>query len=111
MSGQYSQIKLMVEKINNIESEEPPKNMECGCSDKSEAELNADGWEEEWSFHARIREQWNDACDKVRVGQASGDWKFTAAHPDHEGQKKDGIWLLFKRKTEQRKDWDKEKGY
>lgn len=49
---------------NNIVSREV---MPCGYTDKSESQLQKEGWEEHWSFHTNIPEQWDDACRRART--------------------------------------------
>lgn len=90
---------------------EPLKTIRCGISDKTPEELKNEGWEEFFSFHGRISEQWNMACDRVESAQKIGDWEVVLVNGQSELEKKDGVQYLFRRKTEQRKQWDKEHGY
>lgn len=85
--------------------------MPCSYSEKSIEELERDGWIEEWSFHSRISEQWGDACEKARMLKETGDWEAVLVKGQTEEEIKDGVTCLFKRKTQQRKKWDKERGY
>jgi hypothetical protein len=39
--------------------------MPCGSVDRSVSKLEKEDWEYDQSFHARLSDQWNDACDRV----------------------------------------------
>lgn len=76
--------------------------MNCSSSYKSIAELKANGWEECFSFHYQLDNQWNMACDKVDLLKACNDYDVVLVRPDNEVEKKDGVEYLFKRKTKER---------
>jgi len=98
---------------------EKNKVMKCGYSDKTSEELKNEGWEECYSFHSDLKEQWDMACDVVEKtlmigdekGVGDGDWEVVLARGESEAEKKDDVTYIFKRKTQKRKEWEKERGY
>lgn len=57
----------MKNSFEKLEKECQREVMPCGYTDKlSEKELQKDGWEEIWSFHSKIPDQWDDACRRAR---------------------------------------------
>lgn len=94
---------------------EKNKIMKCGYSDKTLRELESEGWERIYSFHSRIKEQWDMACDKVEgillIGgdgsSGKGDWEVILAMGDNKSERKDGVTYIYKRKTDKRKEWEK----
>lgn len=97
---------------------EQSKVMNCGYSDKVPEELKKEGWEEDYSFHSGIPEQWNMACEKVNGilmigderGNGSGDWEVVLVRSEDENERRDGVTYIYKRKTNKRKEWEKERG-
>ncbi|MEK7542939.1 MAG: hypothetical protein AAB503_01360 [Patescibacteria group bacterium] len=86
------------------------KNMPCGYAEKTLDELEKVGWVQEWSFHTSVPEQWNDACERVKVLQCNGDWEVTLVRGQTQTEIMDGVMYIVK-KTKQRKQWDNEHGY
>jgi len=98
--------------MRNLEfTPEQHKSMPCSSTEKLIPDLEKEGWEYEWSFHAKITDQWNDACDKVKALQHSGDWEAVLVQNQDEDEKKDGVAYIYKKKTAQRIQWEKEQGY
>jgi len=85
--------------------------MNCPVSERSVSELEGEGWEQFFSFHARIPEQWNMAAERVDEAKRNGDWEVVVAQGESAEEIQDTVRYLYKRKTEQRKEWDKEHGY
>jgi len=100
-----------MEKAPNFEEEF--KTMNCPDAEKSISELEAEGWKQFFSFHARIPSQWNMAVEKVEEAKRNGDWEVVMAKGESELEKRDinVVAYLYRRKTEQRTAWDKEHGY
>lgn len=92
-------------------SRERPKSMPCDSTEKSIPELKKEGWENEWSFHARFPEQWDDACDKVEKLQRDGFWECVLVPGQDEMEKRDGVAYIFKRKTDKYRQYEKDRGY
>lgn len=95
--------------IENLDSRPKIDIMLCGYSDKKAKQLKEEEWEEAWSFHANITEQWSDACEEVKKLQAYGDWEVVLVKGDSEEEIRDGVTYIFKRKTKQRRDWENNK--
>lgn len=72
--------------------------MHCGSSEKSIADLEREGWEYDWSFHARFPEQWNDAADRVEKMNTSGFWEIVLVQGQNEAERRDGVAYIYKRK-------------
>jgi len=79
--------------------------------DKTREEIEKDGWEYNYSWHQKIWEQVEDAAERVEQGQKSGDWEYIRVAGFTEDERKDTVTYLFKRKTPQRIEWDKQQGY
>lgn len=94
-----------------MENFEQLKTMSCGSTDKKIADLEKDGWKYAYSFHAKISEQWSMACDKVNEIQNNGDWEAIIVQSQDEAEKRDTVRYIYKKKTEQRIDWEKKQGY
>lgn len=88
-------------------TQEKHKSMPCPSTEKLIYDLEKEGWECEWSFHTRFKEQWNDTCDKVEALQRNGDWKAILVQGQDEVEKKDGVSYIYKKKTAQRIEWEK----
>jgi len=71
--------------------------MPCVLTDKTLADLENEGWEGAWSFHARFADQWNDACDKVAILQKEG-WIVVLVNGQNETERKDGVAYLYKKR-------------
>lgn len=98
--------------MGNLESTpEQHKSIHCSSTEKSIPDLKKDGWEYEWSFHTNSADQWNDACDKVEALQHDSDWKAVLVQGQDEAERKDSVAYIYKKKTPQRIEWDKEQGY
>jgi len=91
--------------------EEKFKTINCPISEKSISELEKEGWEQFFSFHARIPEQWNMAVEKVDDAKRNGDWEVLDVKGESDLEKQDTVQYLYKRRTEQRKKWAEEHGY
>lgn len=87
------------------------KAMPCGSVEKPIAELEKEGWEYDWSFHIRLPEQWDDACDRVKKMKADGFWEPVLVQGQDEAERKDGVAYIYKRKTDQGKQFEKDMGY
>lgn len=87
------------------------KSMNCGSSKKLISDLEKEGWEYDWSFHTRIPEQWNDACDRVEKMNASGFWEPVLVEGQSEMERQDGVANIYKRKTDKYKQYEKDMGY
>lgn len=85
--------------------------MSCGSTKESIENLEKADWVYAWSFHIRFPDQWNDACDKVEAIQRNGDWEAILLQGQDELEKKDGVAYIYKKKTQQRIQWEKENGY
>lgn len=92
-----------------FEGREELKTMHCESSDRLEGELKAEGWEEFFSFHIHISEQWNMACEKVDEAVKYSDWEVVVTNK--QDKRDETVSVLYRRKTEQRKKWDKGQGY
>jgi len=73
------------------------KSMPCDKSDKSLIELQSEGWADSWSFHTRLTDQWNQACDKARTLQNEG-YDVVLVNDPGEAEKEDGIAYLYSKK-------------
>lgn len=97
--------------MEKVPQQEILKSMSCISTEQSIAELEKDGWEYDWSFHARFPEQWNDACDRVEKSKVDGFWELILVQGQNELERKDGVAYLYKRKTDQHKQYEKDMGY
>lgn len=66
----------------------------------SEEQLIEGGWEEVFSFHRNITEEWIMACEKVKSLRASGFYDVILVNPDDEKFRKDNVQLLMRRKKQ-----------
>ena len=73
------------------------KSMPCGSTDKSTAELQAEGWSDAYSFHVRLTVQWNMACDRAYELLGEG-WEVVLVGGQDEAEKQDGVTYLYKKK-------------
>jgi len=87
------------------------KTMACPSVERPIAELEAEGWEYDYSFHTRFGEQWNDTCDRVEKMKADGFWEPVLVQGQNEEERKDGIAYIYKRKTDKHKQFEKDMGY
>ncbi len=67
-------------------------------SGKTFEELDEKGWEQVFSFHARLPNQWNMAADKAEELKNEGGWDLVLAEDNTEEGKKDTVKYLYKRK-------------
>lgn len=91
--------------------QEKLKSMLCESTKKLIADLEKEGWEYDWSFHARFPEQWNGACDRVEKMAADGFWEPVLVQGQDEMERGDGVAYIYKRKTDKYKQYEKDMGY
>lgn len=98
--------------MDNFEPrQEVLKSMPCATSERPTAELEQEGWESDWSFHTRLPEQWNEACDRVNTMIADGFWEPVLVKGQSDAERKDGVAYLYKRKTDKYRQYEKDMGY
>ena len=85
------------------------KSMSCGSTEKLIPDLEKEGWEYDWSFHARIPEQWNNACDRVEKMNKDGLWKPILVQGQNKLERQDRVAYIYKRKTDKHKRFENEK--
>ena len=79
------------------EGRETSKLMPCDSTDSTIVELQAQGWEDAYSFHVREPEQWNMACDRAYELLGEG-WDVVLVGGQDEAEKQDGVTYLYKKK-------------
>ena len=51
------------------------------------------------------------ACDRVEALRKNDDWEVVLVQGQNKKEEKDGVAYIYKRKTPQRLQWEKEQGY
>lgn len=72
------------------------KAMPCESIKRTLAELEADKWQDSWSFHTTQLDQWNDACGRAKKLQEVG-WDVVLVESQEPAEKADGIAYLYKK--------------
>jgi hypothetical protein len=71
------------------------KTMPCASIERPIAELEAEGWEYDYSFHTRIPQSWNDVCDRVEKIKSDGFWEPVLVQGQDEAERKDGVAYIY----------------
>lgn len=75
---------------------------ECQWLNLTESDLKKDGWEEAYSFRGRDSKHILLALDKIKSLKATI-WQLGISRPDSEAQRHDGIYILWKKESEEYK--------
>ena len=75
---------------------EAKKTMRCNTTDRTLVALKQEGWEDGWSFHTRLPEQWNEAYDKATT-MLRENWEVVLGQD--EAERADGVAYLYKKRT------------
>lgn len=91
---------------NHEPKQEKIKTMPCKSTDRLISELESDGYEYDWSFHTKIPEQWNDACNRVERIKTEVFWEPILVQGQDEAERKEGVAYIYKRKKDKYKPYE-----
>lgn len=76
------------------------RTLACKVFEGTLADAEAQGWESAWSFHAKFREQWDEACNIVDDLQKDGWWETILIKGQDAAEIADGVFYIYKRRTQ-----------